>query len=126
MWWNVQNAYDTLGHHHTPDPEISSDKDEDTFWPCDFGSVLDESDRYVVMQYIGMEDSAGTEIYEGDIVTYQYDPAKSPFIIAYGKSHPMFVTNYPCGKTFIPSLEDCAGFEVVGNIYQNPELLEDG
>lgn len=75
--------------------------------------------RYDVMQYTGLKDKNGKEIFEGDIVKCF-------------KIHNSIVcmAEYAWGlktKTlgFIPFSEIYGHFEVIGNIYENPELLEE-
>lgn len=74
-----------------------------------------------LMQYTGLKDKNGVEIYEGDIVRMtRFDDSKTAEIV--WKSGALTV-DY---STLI--LEDLTGigytFEVIGNIYENPELLE--
>ncbi|MCL4431889.1 MAG: YopX family protein [Epsilonproteobacteria bacterium] len=76
-----------------------------------------EKDEFELMQYTGLKDKNGIEIYEGDILR-DYD------------NELIGVVSFQDGA-FIVSWENefCNTFEwssesVIGNIYENPELLE--
>jgi len=66
-----------------------------------------------IMQYTGLKDKNGVEIYEGDVVKAWYDEGDS-------------VDIQNCLITIDPR-EPTRGYwnecEVIGNIHQNPELL---
>lgn len=83
-----------------------------------------------VCQYSGLQDCDGTEIYEGDILKSLEYPDSVPLVVAY--NYGGFGYEY-CGEfylfggntnfTFKPLNTD-ADFEVIGNIYDNPDLVE--
>lgn len=85
--------------------------------------------RYEIMQYTGLKDKNGKEIYEGDIVYWKpVDWVTNPKTITgevfWDNSslafHVLFSDNdYSCKRW------DFLGnhYEVIGNIYENPELL---
>lgn len=84
-----------------------------------------EVDPKTVGQYTGLKDNNGKEIYEGDILTAHDE---KPLYIEFSDKHSAFcfVDKFdPYGTTLYTTNDLHWGeFEVIGNIYDNPELLE--
>lgn len=84
------------------------------------------TDRYEVMQYTGLKDKNGKEIYEGDIVEYESEWYDELHVmegqpIVYDESEGIF-----CLKDDSPNLlSNYENIEIIGNIYENPELLKE-
>ena len=87
-----------------------------------FRFAHEEGGERILMQYTGLKDKNGVEIYEGDILNYG----------DYSQSHEVIFKNgcfwghaIGCGENIgiglYNALED---LEIAGNIYDNPELLE--
>lgn len=77
----------------------------------------------VLMQSTGLKDKNGVEIFEGDVLTSNVQPCKmvNPIKDGYGVvrfENGMFKLGSISLVTFISKME------VIGNIYENPELLE--
>lgn len=83
----------------------------------------DGSDNVILMQYIGLKDKNGSEIYEGDIVTGLFDHTNIIGHIIYGSDATFFIKRKGLYGISLNNAEDW--LEVVGNIYENPELLKE-
>lgn len=84
---------------------------------------------YILMQYTGLKDKNDKEIYEGDIITITYSN---------GEKIKKYAVKYcdDCGYYMLKSidrkydLDTFCGYgkeqiEIIGNIYENPELLKE-
>ena len=124
MIYDIQDAYDGTGFD---DPEGGFG------WVSCFSDfMMDE--KISVMQYTGLKDKNGTEIYEGDVVEVIHeDGFKTIGQVVWGLDSHRY-GNYPAFT--IPEFEsDLNSFaeiydsgyyeiEVIGNIYEHKHLLE--
>ena len=111
MNYNIQGYYDNLGWDYYPKGVGAV-----------FGDFLD-NEYQEVMQYTGLKDKNGKEIYEGDIlrlVGIEYD---KPLHYQVVYEAPTFIITRGRYKgDVLGSLSEY--FEVIGNIYENPELFK--
>lgn len=109
MWFNV----DSLGEIGLNDSVMN-----------DYITV--SPDEIELMQSTGLKDKNGKEIFEGDIVDYKGREA----VVKWHGSYASFIYRFVDGlqervSEWDPLFLACYHFEVIGNIYENPELLED-
>ena len=76
-------------------------------------------DRFVLMQSTGLKDKNGVEIYEGDIVKVETRGG-----VVYGDVKYKSCSFMICSEDMDRIMLDCWDYEVIGNIYENPELME--
>jgi len=77
-----------------------------------------ESTDFTLMQYTGLKDKNGVEIYEGDIIRCKLQTDKNHWI-----AEVKFCIDAWC--IGLHTLSSYIYLEVIGNIYENPELLND-
>ena len=75
-----------------------------------------------IMQYTGLNDKNGKEIYEGDIVGFKW--TKRLYVVTYRIYDASFILENDEWEEAIHLSLDKDDFEVFGNIHENPELLE--
>lgn len=77
-----------------------------------------------IMQYTGLKDRNGKEIYEGDIVNhaFQFTANQTTGEVAWNMEGLGWYIER-CSAGSYP-LSNVVNIEVIGNIYENPELLD--
>jgi len=75
-----------------------------------------------LMQYTGLKDKNGKEIYEGDILDSPL--TLTPFTVSWKKRRGLMWHNKSQTWSEYLGNRDTTRYEVIGNIYENPELLK--
>ena len=93
------------------------------------GNIAKEDVKeYVLMQSTGLHDKNGKEIFEGDILGIETDEGVLNVNIFWDSKHALFMfesKKYNEEELLAELVEDNTyPFEIIGNIYENPELLE--
>ena len=76
--------------------------------------------RFIIMQYTGLNDRLGKRIYEGDVVKFLHAKKETVLPVCWGIGG-----WWAKGRGWFKDLREIYNrCEVVGNLYENPELLE--
>lgn len=88
-------------------------------------AVMHEVDPETVGQYTGFVDKKGKKIFEGDIVSI-YNSKAFLFAVEWNNQYVLKCTSNGVSDNILNVIESPEDVEVVGNIYDNPELIKDG
>ncbi len=130
MFYGIKETYDWLSYpNNARDKEIQMyEKLNEAFNAKCFDSFLN-NERFVVMQYTGLKDKNDKEIYEGDIVRYKSQLMNKEIwncvIEIEGATFKLRTSEKASyDGSFLNKLAENKNIEVMGNVYENPELLE--
>jgi uncharacterized phage protein (TIGR01671 family) len=132
VWLPLENEMYCPGQTDIP-YKLEFDLEDMSWWFHidweEYPNYTETGNNFILLQYTGLKDKNGTEIYEGDILLTNDDPGEgldshinmivewdSDFLkyIVFNKDCRLDLGHYPQDELLI-----------LGNIYENPELLND-
>ena len=87
-----------------------------------------EDEEVKLMQYTGVKDKNGKEIYEGDIVLIKLDETSTWYKTVVGFKKGAFIANLIDKEDYVYIFHHGFtddDFEIIGNVYENKNLLEE-
>ena len=106
---------------------IDFENSEVSYWlnhETDYSDIVEPFKNVELMQYIGLKDKDGVEIYEGDIIeflTYDGEIPMAQVVFERFAFKALDIEDECCEYDF----DDLMDIEVIGNIYENQELLNE-
>ena len=120
-------AWDKLNNEMYVVEQINFNRGE--FESIGYGiTFLREAGKVELMQSTGLKDKNGKEIFEGDVLAIETDEGVTNLKVFWDEKHALFMfesKKYNEKDLLAELVEDnIYPFEIIGNIYENPEFLE--
>ena len=121
--WNKKGVYaNTMVSQDGPDLDgviyyTATVEGQDIYY--NFEDIMDKRE-FIIMQYTGLKDKNGKEIYEGDVLTHESLPVTE--IVKWKEqiwTEEGFMTGF--GEWWGTADQ----YEIIGNIHENPELVKE-
>ena len=130
-WVYGQLAYDINGNTYIIQ-EVELDSSYGLEETMLFATMWYRVDKETIGQYTGLKDKNGKEIYEGDIIFDSFYERKAKVVFLEGAFWLDYIDDFKEYETIhkryqlLANYDNKSVLEVIGNIYDNPELLKEG
>lgn len=104
------------------DQVFKKDNNYDDYEDFEYNDI---TDKVEIMQYTGLHDKNGKEIYEGDILQIDIEKAWVMWNEKYGYFELVPIGDYYFDSPVIGEAIEYIDSEVIGNIYENEDLLNE-
>lgn len=84
---------------------------------------LEPNENYILMQYTGLKDKDGKEIYEGDIIEHRSHLVEDTGIYRVEFGNGSFQLCSDSKLSFEVGFTNVLNLKIIGNICENPEML---
>ncbi len=90
------------------------------------GNKIIQDEHNMVLQFTGLKDKNGKEIYEGDIINDfgNFEGADRIGFVIFLEEHGAFMFDGFCGYPYFVRQGSSKECEIIGNKFENPELLD--
>lgn len=92
------------------------------YYNIQLAKFLDDNYGCDILEFIGLKNKDGKEIYEGDLMK---EDGSSIFVVKYQTEYAKFILDWGRGAIQYPGWNRGVNMEIIGNMYEHTELLKE-